>query len=112
MENVTLEVFAVDMPKAVGFRRMEPNGPAGIRFGLYLPSSEEGLTSYSQLAELVETMIVDSPVFPWRVGFVNIHNGNYAQASSILLAQYIQDFPLAKDCRISCPAKLIYGEGL
>lgn len=109
METVTIEVFAVDMSKAVGFRKMEPTGPAGIRFGLYLPSKAESLITYGQLVDIVENNILDSP---WKIGYIYINPGDYDTDSSILLAQWLQDFPLKGDCRINCPASLIYGGGL
>lgn len=112
METVTIEVFAVDMSKAVGFRKIEPTGPAGIRFGLYLPSKAENLITYGQLTDIVETHILNSPLFPWEIGYIHINPGDYKNSSSTLLAQWLQDFPLAKDCRISCPASLIFGDGL
>lgn len=112
MENVIVEVFAVDMAKAVGFRPIEPTGPAGIRFGLYLPSKEENLTTYGQLAEILETKVIDNILFPWKIGYIHINYGDYKKISSIVLSQYLQDFPLSKDCRINTPASLIFGEGL
>lgn len=112
METVILHVFPVEMSKAVGFRKMEPTGPAGLRFGLYLPAKGENLITYGQLVDIVETHIIDSPFFPWKISFVNINPGEYKKESSILLAQYLQDFPLTEDCRINCPATLIFGDGL
>lgn len=109
METVTIEVFAVDMSKAVGFRKMEPTGPAGLRFGLYLPSSAEKLITFPQLVDIVETHIINSPLFPWEISYIHINSGDYAKDSSILLAQWMIDFPLTKDCRINCPASLVYG---
>lgn len=112
METVTIEVFAVEMPKAVGFRRMEPTGPAGLRFGLYLPSKNETLITYSQLVDILDTHLIESPLFPWKISYVHINDGAYKEASSILLAQYLPELPLSEDCRISCPASLVFGEGL
>ncbi|ARB11676.1 hypothetical protein CB7_223 [Pectobacterium phage vB_PatM_CB7] len=112
MKTVTIEVFAVDMSKAVGFRKMEPTGPAGLRFDLYLPSKGEPLITFDQLMGIVETHIVNSPLFPWKISYIHINPGDYNEDSSILLAQYLQEFPLTEDCRISCPASLIFGDGL
>lgn len=112
METVTIEVFAVDMSKVVGFRKMGPTGPAGLRFGLYLPSKGEPLITFGQLMDIVETHIVNSPLFPWKISYIHINAGQYSNNSSILLAQYLQEFPLTDDCRISCPASLIFGDGL
>lgn len=109
MKTVTLEVFAVDMAKAVGFRRIEPTGPAGVRFGLYLPSDVETLTTYLQLVDIVKNHIADSFRFPWGIGYIHINPGSYAKVSNLLLAQWVQEFPLAEDCRISSPAELFCG---
>lgn len=112
METVILHVFPVEMSKAVGFRKMEPTGPAGLRFGLYLPAKGETLITYGQLVDIIETHIIDSPLFPWKISFISINHGEYKEESSILLAQYLQEFPLTEDCRITCPASLIFGDGL
>lgn len=112
METVTIEVFAVEMSKAVGFRKMEPTGPAGLRFGLYLPAKSEALITYSQLVDILDTHLIDSPLFPWRISYVHINDGDYAENSSILLAQFLPELPLSTDCRISCPASLVFGEVL
>ena len=112
METVTIEVFAVEMSKAVGFRKMEPTGPAGLRFGLYLPAKGESLTRYGQLVDILDTHLIDNPLFPWKISYVHINEGDYKEDSSILLAQYLPELPLSADCRISCPASLIYGDGL
>lgn len=112
METVTIEVFAVDMSKAVGFRKMEPTGPAGLRFGLYLPSKGEPLITFGQLMDIVETHIMNSPFFPWKISYININPGDYSSDSSILLAQYLPELRLSEDCRINCPASLIFGDGL
>lgn len=112
METVTIEVFAVDMSKAVGFRKMEPTGPAGLRFGLYLPAKGEKLTRFGQLVDILDTHLIDSPLFPWKISYIHINPGDYKEDSSILLAQYLPELPLSADCRISCPASLIFGDGL
>lgn len=112
METVTLHVFSVDTPKAVGFRKMEPPSPVGLRFALYLPSNEDTLTTYGQLVDIVTKQIIDSPLFPWKISYININYGDYCEDSSIVLAQYLQDFPMTHDCRINCPASLVFGGGL
>lgn len=109
METVSIEVFAVEMSKAVGFRKMEPIGPAGLRFGLYLPAKGESLITYGQLVDIVETHIIDSPLFPWKISHINIDLGDYKDISSMILATHLQDFPVTDDCRVNCPLSLIYG---
>lgn len=112
METVTVEVFAVEMSKAVGFRKIEPTGPAGLHFGLYLPAKSEKLITYSQLVDILDTHLIESPLFPWKISYIHINAGDYKEISSILLAQYLPELPLSADCRISCPASLIFGDGL
>lgn len=111
METVSLEVFAVDMAKAVGFRRVEPTGPAGIQFGLYLPSWKEGLMNYSALADIFEDHILNPLLFPWDFSYVHIHPGEYKEDSRILLAQYLPELPFSGDCRLSGPVALILWDG-
>lgn len=109
METVTLEVFAVEMSKAVGFRKMEPTGPAGVRFGLYLPAKGESLTRYGQLVGILSTHLIGSPLFPWEISNININPGDYKDISIMILTTHLQDFPVTDDCRINCPLSLIYG---
>lgn len=112
MKTAIIEVFCVDMPKAVGFRKIEPTGPAGIRFGLYLPCKNQRLIRFGQLAGIVDDHILNGYAFPWKISYININPGDYSSDSSILLAQYLPELPLSEDCRISCPASLIFGDGL
>lgn len=112
MEDIILHVFPVETSKAVGFRKMEPTGPAGVRYGLYLPAKGETLITYGQLVDIVETQIINSPLFPWKISFININDGDYKNISKTLLAGYLQEFPLAKCCRITCSASFIFGVGV
>lgn len=112
METVTLEVFSVDDALAVGFRKIKPAGPAGERFGLYLPPKKEKLTTFGQLTDIAERKIIDNVLFTQEISFITIHDGDYNIDSVILLSQWMQDFRMSADCRISCPASLIYGGAL
>lgn len=112
METVTLEVFAVEISKCVGLRQMEPTGPAGVCFGLYLPAKGENLINYRQLVDMGEECLIDSPLFPWKISYVHINHGDYKEDSSVFLAQHLPEMPLSEDCRISCPSSLIFGRGL
>lgn len=111
METVALEVFAVDMAKAVGFRRVEPTGPAGIQFGLYLPSYKECLTKYGALDDIFECQILNTSLFPWDFSYIHIHPGEYKEDSRIILAQYLPELPFSEDCRLSGPVALILWDG-
>lgn len=109
MKTAILEVFAVDMAKAVGFRRIEPTGPAGDRFGLYLPSMAEPLVNFGTLIELMENKIMDPLYFDLHFSYITIHSGDYGRDSKNALGLCLVDFPMTKDCRLNSPISFLYG---
>lgn len=112
MKTAILEVYAVDMAKAVGFRRIEPTGPAGERFGLYLPSIVERLTDFGQIVHIIGNKIMDPAAFPYSFSYVTINSGHYARNSKKALAMCLCHFPMTEDCRINAPVSFVLGEKL
>lgn len=112
MKKAILEVAAVDDESLVGFRRIEPTGPAGERFGLFLPSSKIGLENiaFGELAAIVENNIGFGSKFDYKFSYIHIGEDRFNQDSIDLIVGWINDFPRAPDCRISLPFSLLYGD--
>lgn len=112
MKTAILDIMAVDEEDLVGFRQMLPSGPAGTRFGLYLPSTkvEEGILGY--IAAILEEQVIDPKNFDHRFSYIHVFGdlADYNEDSISIMVNWMKDFPKTGDCRISLPFSILYGE--
>lgn len=112
MKTAILDIEAVDDEDLVGFREMLPTGPAGTRFGLYLPSTklEEGARGY--IAAILEDQVIDPKNFDYRFSYIHVFGDleSYNDDAISIMVNWMKDFPKTRDCRISLPFSLLYGE--
>lgn len=112
MKTAILDIFAVDDEDLIGFREILPTGPAGTRFGLYLPSTKVEEQTLGYIAAIVEDQVIDPGNFDYRFSYIHVFGDidAYNEDSINIMVNWLKDFPKSGDCRISLPFSILYGE--